>query len=315
MKKNELTTAQQKRLGVAALVTALVVMGLLVWLVGVPLVRFASQPERFRDWVDSHGFGGRLAYMGMVILQVVVALIPGEPFEIAAGYAFGAVEGTLLCLVASALGSVCVFLLVRRFGQRLAEIFFSPEKLRSVRFLQASPKRDLLFLIVFMLPGTPKDLLCYFAGLTNIRFPVWLLICSLGRLPSIVTSTIGGNALGTKNYWGAILVFVLRWRSAPRDFFSMTVCATVSKKKRKILPFWTVRKATPMTLPDPSDSSAKELWYCCFRVSLQKFCRFLIFLSTKLQLFSSKSFLLAKLPQTVPVFCKVYQKEKSFKIL
>lgn len=109
MKKNELTTAQQKRLGVAALVTALVVMGLLVWLVGVPLVRFASQPERFRDWVDSHGFGGRLAYMGMVILQVVVALIPGEPFEIAAGYAFGAVEGTLLCLVASALGSVCVF--------------------------------------------------------------------------------------------------------------------------------------------------------------------------------------------------------------
>lgn len=78
MKKNELTTAQQKRLGVAALVTALVVMGLLVWLVGVPLVRFASQPERFRDWVDSHGFGGRLAYMGMVILQVVVALIPAS---------------------------------------------------------------------------------------------------------------------------------------------------------------------------------------------------------------------------------------------
>lgn len=207
MKKNELTTAQQKRLGVAALVTALVVMGLLVWLAGVPLVRFASQPERFRDWVDSHGFGGRLAYMGMVILQVVVALIPGEPFEIAAGYAFGAVEGTLLCLVASALGSVCVFLLVRRFGQRLAEIFFSPEKLRSVRFLQASPKRDLLFLIVFMLPGTPKDLLCYFAGLTNIRFPVWLLICSLGRLPSIVTSTIGGNALGTGKLTFALIVF------------------------------------------------------------------------------------------------------------
>ena len=220
MKKNELTTAQQKRLGVAALVTALVVMGLLVWLVGVPLVRFASQPERFRDWVDSHGFGGRLAYMGMVILQVVVALIPGEPFEIAAGYAFGAVEGTLLCLAASALGSVCVFLLVRRFGQRLAEIFFSP------------PKRDLLFLIVFMLPGTPKDLLCYFAGLTNIRFPVWLLICSLGRLPSIVTSTIGGNALGTKNYWGAILVFVITLAiSAAGLLFYDRLCDRKQKEK------------------------------------------------------------------------------------
>ena len=60
MKKNKLSTAQQKRLGIIALVIAIVVMGLLVWLVGVPLVRFASQPERFRAWVDSHVFCGRL---------------------------------------------------------------------------------------------------------------------------------------------------------------------------------------------------------------------------------------------------------------
>ena len=91
MKKNELSPLQQKLLGLAAIGIAVVVFALLIWLVGVPLVRFASQPERFRDWVNSHGFGGRIAYMGMVILQVIVAVIPGEPFEIAAGYAFGAV--------------------------------------------------------------------------------------------------------------------------------------------------------------------------------------------------------------------------------
>ena len=209
MKKNELSPLQQKLLGLAAVGIAVVVFALLIWLVGVPLVRFASQPERFRDWVNSHGFSGRIAYMGMVILQVIVAVIPGEPFEIAAGYAFGAVEGTLLCLAASAMGSICVFLLVRRFGPRLVEVFFSKDKLRSVRFLQATPRRDLIFLIIFMLPGTPKDLLCYFAGLTNIRFPVWLMICSLGRIPSIVTSTMGGDALGSKNYWGAILIFAV----------------------------------------------------------------------------------------------------------
>lgn len=209
MKKNELTAAQQKKLGIAAIVVAAAASVLLIWLAGIPLVRFASQPERFRLWVNSHGFGGRLAYMGMVILQVIVAVIPGEPFEIAAGYAFGAMEGTLLCLAASSIGSICVFLLVRRFGPRLAEVFFSKEKLRSIRFLQTTPRRDLIFLIIFMLPGTPKDLLCYFAGLTNIRFPVWLMICSLGRIPSVITSTIGGDALGTKNYWGAILVFAV----------------------------------------------------------------------------------------------------------
>ena len=209
MKKNELSPSQQKLLGLTAIGIVVVVLALLIWLVGVPLVRFASQPERFRDWVNSHGFGGRIAYMGMVILQVIVAVIPGEPFEIAAGYAFGAMEGTLLCLAASAMGSICVFLLVRRFGPRLAEVFFSKDKLRSVRFLQATPRRDLIFLIIFMLPGTPKDLLCYFAGLTNIRFPVWLMICSLGRIPSTLSSTIGGDALGSKNYWGAILIFAV----------------------------------------------------------------------------------------------------------
>lgn len=198
---------RRQLVGIAAVCIAVVASALIMWLVGAPLVRFASEPEKFRAWVDGHGFGGRIAYIGMVIFQVVIALIPGEPFEIAAGYAFGAVEGTLLCILASTLGSVAVFLLVRRFGVWLVEVFFSKDKLKSVRFLKSTPKRDMLFLIIFMIPGTPKDLLSYVAGLTDIRFPVWLMICSLGRIPSIITSTVGGNALGTQNYWFAIAVF------------------------------------------------------------------------------------------------------------
>lgn len=176
---------------------------------GIPMVRFASQPEKFRDWIDSHGVWGDLAFVGMVITQILIAVIPGEPFEIAAGYAFGAWEGTLLYLAAATAGSMGVFVLVRRFGRPLVELLFPPEKLRWLRFLKTSPKRELLFLLVFMLPGTPKDLLCYFAGLTDIRIPVWLLICSLGRIPSVITSTIGGDALGERNYTFAIVVFAV----------------------------------------------------------------------------------------------------------
>ena len=89
------------------------------------------------------------------------------------------------------------------------EVFFPAEKLRAVRFLQSSPKRTILFLVIFMIPGTPKDLLCYFAGLTDIKFPVFLLVCSLGRLPSVVTSTVGGDALGTQDYLFAVVVFLV----------------------------------------------------------------------------------------------------------
>lgn len=198
---------KQRILSHAAISLAIGGMLLLGWLVGAPLIRFASQPEAFRLWVDSHGALGKLAYMGMVILQVVLAVIPGEPFEIVGGYAFGTLEGTVLCLTAATLGSLLVFGLVRVFGTRLVRLFFSLEQVQSLRFLKTSPRRDFLFLLFFMIPGTPKDLLCYFAGLTDIRLPVWLLICSLGRIPSLVTSTVGGNALGTKNYLFAAAIF------------------------------------------------------------------------------------------------------------
>lgn len=199
----------QKLAGAAAIILFLLVMAVLTWLIGGPVLRFAGEPESFRAWVERSGAFAPIAYIGMVIAQILVAFIPGEPLEIAGGYAFGAVNGTLLCLAAATAGSLLVFGLVRKFGVKLFEIFFSIEKLRSLRFLRTSPRRDLLFLIVFMIPGTPKDLLCYFAGLTDIKLSVWLIICSLGRVPSILTSTLGGNALGTEKYILAFLVFAI----------------------------------------------------------------------------------------------------------
>ena len=173
------------------------------------------------------------AYTGMVFLQVLVAIIPGEPLEIAGGYAFGAWAGTALCLLGAVLGSVTVFALVRRWGRGLVEVFFPADKLEKLHFLlHTSPKRTALFWLIFTVPGTPKDLLCYFAGLTDLPWGTWLLIATVGRLPSIVTSTIGGNALGTKNYWGAILVFVITLAiSAAGLLFYDRLCDRKQKEK------------------------------------------------------------------------------------
>lgn len=204
----ERTQRQRKQLAWTAILVFLAATILICWQVGVPMLRLASEPEKFRQWIEQSQLGGQLIYIGMVALQVLAAIIPGEALEIAGGYAFGAIEGTILCLIGGTLGSFLVICLVRRFGMHLVELFFSKEKLQSVRFLKSSPKRTVLFLLVFMTPGTPKDLLCYFVGLTDIKFPALMLICSLGRLPSIVTSTIGGNALGTEQYIFAVIVFV-----------------------------------------------------------------------------------------------------------
>ena len=198
---------RKKILAGSALLVYLVLTGLICIHVGGPMLEFASEPEQFRLWVHAHGIRGKLAYAGMVLLQVLVAVIPGEPLEIAGGYAFGALEGTILCLAGAALGSILVFTLVRRFGTRMVEIFFSKESTRLLKFLKNSPRRRLLLIILFIVPGTPKDLLCYYAGLTDIGWRTWLVLCSLGRLPSIVTSTIGGNFLCSRDFWYALLIF------------------------------------------------------------------------------------------------------------
>ena len=145
--KKEFDKNQKLAAGLAIAIFVLV-MAALTWLIGGPVLRFAGKPEKFRLWVEKTGAAAPIAYMGMVIAQIVVALIPGEPLEIAGGYAFGAVGGTLLCLVGATVGSILVFALVRRFGVKLFEVFFPIEKLRALRFLRSSKKRDLLFLIV-----------------------------------------------------------------------------------------------------------------------------------------------------------------------
>ena len=207
MSKRSLTDKQKKIAALCALAVFILLSAAICWFVGRPMIRFARQPELFRQWVDALGFWGKAAYVGMCILQVVVAIIPGEPLEICGGYAFGGVWGSILCMLGLFLGSVIVFWLVRKLGQPVAEVFFPPEKLEKLHFLKHSPQRNFLFWLVFTVPGTPKDLLCYFAGLTDITWGTWLLLCSVGRLPSVLTSTVGGSALGGKSYLFAAVVF------------------------------------------------------------------------------------------------------------
>jgi uncharacterized membrane protein YdjX (TVP38/TMEM64 family) len=208
-KQNGNQDKTKKLLGIYALTIFILFTLAVTWFAGKPLIKFVSQPEEFRAWVDSSGIWSRTAFIGMVVLQVIIAIIPGEPLEIGAGYAFGIWEGTLLCLAGVLIGSIIVFLLVRRFGVKLVEVFFSREKIMSLRFLKDRKRVNILAFFIMLIPGTPKDLLSYFAGLTDMKLSTWVLIVTVARIPSIVTSTIGGGALGMQNYQFAIIVFAV----------------------------------------------------------------------------------------------------------
>ena len=186
-----------------AIVTGSVVIAIGLSLLGVGINYFCGGTGK-----NDYGSLPNL-FIGMVVLQIIVAIIPGEPLEIGAGYAFGVFEGTLLCMIGILIGSTLVFLFTRFFGVKFVEAIYPREKFMKYKFLQNKKKLNLITFILFLIPGTPKDVLTYFIGLTPMKLSTWILITCTARIPSVVTSTIGGNALGLKDYKYAIIAFAI----------------------------------------------------------------------------------------------------------
>jgi len=199
----------QKKIKGTAILIVVTVVSLMVYVrIGKPMTELVEDTDRLRVWVQENGWTSRLIYMAIVCLQVIVAVIPGEPFEMAAGFAFGPIEGTLICMGGIAVGSMVVFGLVRLFGMKLVEIFFPREKIESLKILRNPKKLFLAMAALMLLPGTPKDLLTYCAGLTKISWSTWLLISTVGRIPSLITSTLGGHAVAEGHFLQAGIIFV-----------------------------------------------------------------------------------------------------------
>lgn len=182
------------------LVAAAAITALLCWEYLPGLLAWLADARAVRAFVSDHAFVSRLAMLGINIVQVLLAFLPGEPVELASGYAFGFWEGTALCLVASGLATSAIYWATRRWGWKLVGLFFDRSLFDRFSWLKSAKRLELIMLIVFLIPGTPKDFLTYFAGLTNMRFLPVVLIATFGRIPSIVTSTIAASAVGSGNW-------------------------------------------------------------------------------------------------------------------
>jgi uncharacterized membrane protein YdjX (TVP38/TMEM64 family) len=209
---NESDVKYNKRRRIAAIISASVLFVLFILvtvLLWGPLTGIFKEPEKFRSLIDSYGIWGVFAFIGMVILQIIFAIIPGEAMEFAAGFVFGTYKGLLLCLFGAVIGSALVFMLTRKYGVKLTEAIIGRDKLKSLRFLKENKNINAITFLLYFIPGTPKDMITYFIGLTSIKFKTFLLISTLGRIPSIITSTIAGNAFGTKKYLTAVIVYTI----------------------------------------------------------------------------------------------------------
>lgn len=104
-------------------------------------------------------------------------------------------------------GSFVIIALTRVFGRKLVSAFIPLEKIENLKFLQDKKKVYFSLFFIYLIPGTPKDVLTYVAGLTGLNMKKFLLITGIARIPSIITSTWCGQELINKNYTLAIIIF------------------------------------------------------------------------------------------------------------
>ncbi len=210
--KNASDTQYQKRRKLLAIISIAAFILITAWLSFLFIKVFSPymrSSKEFQAFLEAYGWRGRLILFGLQCIQVVLALIPGEVIELGAGYAYGAIEGSIICMAGVALSSALIFSLTRKFGAPLVELFISREKIHQLRFINSEKKLKRLIFLLFFIPGTPKDILTYFVGLTNIELSQFLIISLVARIPSLLSSTLCGGLLGEKNYISAIIIYAI----------------------------------------------------------------------------------------------------------
>lgn len=182
-------------------VTAIVLIAaaaVIVTILMIPYIMSLTDEAKraaFEEKIRSLGFGGFAIMLLLQIAQVIFAVIPGEPVELVMGALYGTWGGLAVCLLGSVLGTVVIYYCVNRFGHKFVNRFVSSDSFARFKFLHNAEKRDFLIFFLFLIPGTPKDVLTYFSPFTKIPLVRFLILTSVARIPAIISSTYVGHTL------------------------------------------------------------------------------------------------------------------------
>lgn len=189
-----------------------IIVGIIIYM--FPVMRELSTKEgqlAFKEKVSSPGILGLLMLFALQVAQIFLIIIPGEPIEILAGMCYGPIWGTVFIMVSAGIISTIIFFLVRKYGKRFVYNFCDKEKVAKIensKLFKNPNKIEMIMFILFLLPGTPKDLLVYIAGLLPINPVKFVLISVFARFPSVISSTLAGANLAVGDWKKSIVMYL-----------------------------------------------------------------------------------------------------------
>lgn len=214
MEEKEKSKKKYKILRIVILIiTILLLIGLTIYL--FPMIgKLFDEQEReiFKEEIQSTGIKGMLMLLGLQGVQILLPIIPGEPIEILAGMCFGPVGGLIFLMLSSCLITALIFFTVRKLGKSFVYGVCSEEKIKKLensKLFKNSKKIEYIMLILFLIPGTPKDLLVYIAGLLPLKPLRFILISTFARIPSMISSTMAGASIVEGNLKLGIILYTI----------------------------------------------------------------------------------------------------------
>lgn len=141
------------------------------------------------------------------LLQIVVAFIPGEVVQIAAGILYGPVWGTIILLVGCMFASWMIYQVVHRLGKPFVQDMVPIKHLEKFQSFEEKGHLDVMVFILFLIPGMPKDTFTYLVPLTKMSVRRFLIITTIARIPGILVTTLGSTGIVEGNYSFALMMF------------------------------------------------------------------------------------------------------------
>lgn len=152
---------------------------------------------------------GVLILLGLQLLQVIVAFIPGEVVQVAAGMLYGALGGSLIILLGVVIASAIVFQLVHMLGAPFVRAMVSDDFLDRFREFEKSGKLNVIVFILFLIPGLPKDVFTYVVALTDMKLGTFLLLSTVGRTPGVFVSAFAASSIMEGDFLTSGIMFGL----------------------------------------------------------------------------------------------------------
>lgn len=177
-----------------------------------PLISNVFEPggvEALIADAQNAGVFGVLILLAVEFLQVVVAFIPGEVVQIAAGLMYGPWLGALVIFIGCVISSAFVFVLVHKLGAPFVQAMVPMKYLAKFRHFEETGRLTIVVFILFFIPGLPKDVFTYLVPLTDMKMSTFLIVSNVGRIPGIIVSTYAASGLAEGDYVQSIIIFAV----------------------------------------------------------------------------------------------------------